>query len=94
MCETFNRQRNQGADPSAPGPGRAAIHPPRISQRETFSQAHEQADPQAGIQLMGDKRPAKKSSGNSDAHKAKVEKDRLARPTRPATESNPKKANR
>lgn len=43
---------------------------------------------------MGDKRPAKKSSGNSDAHKAKVEKDRLARPTRPSTESNRKKANR
>lgn len=37
---------------------------------------------------MGDKKPKKKSSGNSDAHKAKVEKDRANRPTSPPSGTN------
>jgi hypothetical protein len=39
---------------------------------------------------MGDKKPKKTSSGNSDAHKAKLAKDQLERPPIPSRDEKEK----
>jgi hypothetical protein len=41
---------------------------------------------------MGDKKPKKNSSGNSDKHKAKQAKDTAARPPTPPGSSDKKKS--